>query len=100
MAPWSVGGGWGLMGARVAWLRRAEINSMDLRVYLSVVISVTMCIMFDVGAKFAWRNFPALYRHPQRANSLKFMLQLVRARLRSSVGLTPVGLDALPTLAP
>jgi hypothetical protein len=67
------------MGARMAWLRRPDINCMDLRVYLSVIISVTMCIMFDVGAKFAWRNFPALYRHPQRANSLKFMLQLVRA---------------------
>ena len=47
----------------------------DPRFYLSMVLTVTICMLGDVAAKFVWRNYRELYRHPVDANALKFRLQ-------------------------
>jgi hypothetical protein len=47
----------------------------DPRFYLSLVLTVTICMLSDVTAKYVWRNYSQLYRHPVKANELKFRLQ-------------------------
>ena len=43
--------------------------------YLSVVLTISICMLGDVAAKFVWRNYRELFRHPVDANALKVRLQ-------------------------
>ena len=54
----------------------------DPRFFLSLVLTITICMLSDVTAKFVWRNYSKLYRHPVNANELKFKLQQ-QERMRS-----------------
>ncbi len=47
----------------------------DPRFFLSLVLTITICMLSDVTAKFVWRNYSQLYRHPVKTNKLKFRLQ-------------------------
>ena len=55
----------------------------DPRFFLSLALTITICMLSDVTAKFVWRNYSKLYRHPVQTNGLKFTLQQ-QERMRSN----------------
>eukprot|EP01051_Picozoa_sp_SAG22_P007499 SAG22_NODE_530_length_9427_cov_3.306818_5_plen_173_part_00 len=57
---------------------------MDARFYMTVGMIVVTCAIVDVLVKFATRNFEDWYRHPKKANGLKFQLQHRVADLKAA----------------
>jgi hypothetical protein len=60
-------------------------NFADIRFYLAVLISVSVCMVFDVAAKFVWKNYKSYYRHPQKVQETNPLTEVtvIRRRFRT-----------------